>query len=86
MDEIVVREVVETGDIAAVRRLMQAYGEHLAAHPAGAANICLEGVPAGTGRVTGGLYGSVAGAGGWGGGWLCGFAASASFADGGAGV
>jgi GNAT superfamily N-acetyltransferase len=43
MTEIVVREVVETDDIAAVRRLMQAYGEHLAANPAGAANICLEG-------------------------------------------
>jgi ribosomal protein S18 acetylase RimI-like enzyme len=43
MAEIVVREAVEADDIAAVRRLMQAYGEHLAAHPAGAANICLEG-------------------------------------------
>jgi len=43
MVEIVVREVVEADDIAAVRRLMQAYGDHLAAHPAGAANICLEG-------------------------------------------
>jgi ribosomal protein S18 acetylase RimI-like enzyme len=43
MTEIVVQEAVETDDIAAVRRLMQAYGEHLAASPAGAANICLEG-------------------------------------------
>jgi GNAT superfamily N-acetyltransferase len=43
MTEIVVREVVKTDDIAAVRRLMQAYGEHLASNPAGAANICLEG-------------------------------------------
>ena len=43
MSEIVVREAVEADDIAAVRRLMQAYGEHLASNPAGAANICLEG-------------------------------------------
>jgi GNAT superfamily N-acetyltransferase len=43
MAGIVVREVVKTDDIAAVRRLMQAYGEHLASNPAGAANICLEG-------------------------------------------
>jgi GNAT superfamily N-acetyltransferase len=43
MAEIVVREAVEVEDIAAVRRLMQAYGEYLAANPAGAANICLEG-------------------------------------------
>jgi GNAT superfamily N-acetyltransferase len=43
MAEIVVREAVDVDDIAAVRCLMQAYGEHLAANPAGAANICLEG-------------------------------------------
>ncbi|MBB5340359.1 GNAT family N-acetyltransferase [Tunturiibacter gelidoferens] len=43
MAEIVVREAVGVEDIAAVRRLMQAYGEYLAANPAGAANICLEG-------------------------------------------
>jgi GNAT superfamily N-acetyltransferase len=43
MIEIVVREAVEIDDIAAVRRLMQAYGEHLASHPAGAANVCREG-------------------------------------------
>jgi GNAT superfamily N-acetyltransferase len=43
MAEIVVREAVEVADIAAVRRLMEAYGEYLAANPAGAANICLEG-------------------------------------------
>jgi hypothetical protein len=43
MAEIVVREAVEAREIAAVRQLMQAYGDHLAAHPAGAANICLEG-------------------------------------------
>jgi GNAT superfamily N-acetyltransferase len=43
MAEIVVREAVEVEDIAAVRRLMQAYGEYLAANPAGAASICLEG-------------------------------------------
>ncbi len=43
MAEIVVREAVGAGDIAAVRRLLQAYGEYLAANPAGAANICIEG-------------------------------------------
>jgi GNAT superfamily N-acetyltransferase len=43
MAEILVREAVGAEDVAAVRRLMQAYGEHLAANPAGAANICLEG-------------------------------------------
>jgi GNAT superfamily N-acetyltransferase len=43
MAEIVVREVVEADDVAALRQLMQAYGEYLAANPAGAANICLEG-------------------------------------------
>jgi GNAT superfamily N-acetyltransferase len=43
MAEIVMREAVDVDDIAAVRCLMEAYGEHLAANPAGAANICLEG-------------------------------------------
>jgi GNAT superfamily N-acetyltransferase len=42
MAEILVREAVGAEDIAAVRRLMQSYGEYLANHPAGAANICLE--------------------------------------------
>jgi GNAT superfamily N-acetyltransferase len=43
MAEIVVREAVGADDIVAVRRLLQGYGEHLAANPAGAANICIEG-------------------------------------------
>jgi GNAT superfamily N-acetyltransferase len=43
MAEIVVREAVGAGDIAAVRRLLQGYGEYLTANPAGAANICIEG-------------------------------------------
>jgi hypothetical protein len=43
MAEIVVREAVEVADVAALRQLMEAYGEYLAANPAGAANICLEG-------------------------------------------
>jgi N-acetylglutamate synthase-like GNAT family acetyltransferase len=43
MAQIVVREAVGVGDVAAVRRLLQGYGEYLAANPAGAANICIEG-------------------------------------------
>jgi hypothetical protein len=43
MAEIVVREAVEVDDLAAVRRLMQAYGEHLASYPEGAANMSLSG-------------------------------------------
>ncbi len=43
MAEIVVREAVDVDDIAAVRCLMRGYGEYLAANPAGAANICLDG-------------------------------------------
>jgi GNAT superfamily N-acetyltransferase len=43
MAEIVVREAVGVEDIAEVRRLLRAYGDHLAAHPAGAANICIAG-------------------------------------------
>ncbi len=43
MAEIVVREAVGAGDVAAVRRLLQGYGEYLAANPTGAANICIEG-------------------------------------------
>ena len=43
MAEIVVREAIDSSDVAAVRGLMRAYGEYLAANPNGAANICLEG-------------------------------------------
>jgi GNAT superfamily N-acetyltransferase len=43
MAEIVVREAVGDEDVAAVRSLMEAYGAHLAVHPAGAANMCLSG-------------------------------------------
>jgi GNAT superfamily N-acetyltransferase len=43
MAEIVVREAVGFDDIAAVRRLMQAYGDYLAGEPSGAASICLGG-------------------------------------------
>lgn len=43
MAEILVREAVGSDDIAAVRLLLQGYGEHLAANPSGAANICIEG-------------------------------------------
>jgi N-acetylglutamate synthase-like GNAT family acetyltransferase len=43
MAEILVREAVGAGDVAAVRRLLEGYGEYLAANPAGAANICIEG-------------------------------------------
>lgn len=43
MSEISVRKAVGPEDVAAVRVLMEAYGEYLAANPAGAASICLEG-------------------------------------------
>jgi len=43
MAKIVVLEAIGDEDVAAVRSLMEAYGAHLAAHPAGAANICLSG-------------------------------------------
>jgi GNAT superfamily N-acetyltransferase len=43
MAEILVREAIGDEDVAAVRELMEAYGAHLAAHPAGAANMCLSG-------------------------------------------
>jgi N-acetylglutamate synthase-like GNAT family acetyltransferase len=43
MANLVVRQATGTQDIATVRKLMRAYGEHLAAHPAGAANICIQG-------------------------------------------
>ena len=43
MAEIVVREAAGEDDIAAVRRMLHAYGEYLAANPTGAANICIEG-------------------------------------------
>jgi GNAT superfamily N-acetyltransferase len=43
MAAIVVREAVGVEDIATVRTLLQAYGDYLAANPAGAASICVEG-------------------------------------------
>ena len=43
MAEIEVREAVGAGDVGVVRRLLQGYGEYLAANPAGAANICIQG-------------------------------------------
>lgn len=43
MAQIVVREAEGPEDISAVRTLLRAYGDYLAANPAGAANICLEG-------------------------------------------
>jgi N-acetylglutamate synthase-like GNAT family acetyltransferase len=43
MAEIVVRKAVVADDVAAVRTLLQAYGDHLAANPTGAANICIQG-------------------------------------------
>jgi GNAT superfamily N-acetyltransferase len=43
MAEILIKEAVDSSDIAQVRGLMQAYGDYLAANPNGAANICLEG-------------------------------------------
>ncbi|MEO6805465.1 MAG: GNAT family N-acetyltransferase, partial [Edaphobacter sp.] len=43
MAEIVVREAVGAGDVAAVRTLLRGYGDHLADNPRGAANICIEG-------------------------------------------
>ena len=43
MAEIVVREAVAADDVAVVRRLLRAYGDYLAANPAGAANICIQG-------------------------------------------
>jgi len=43
MAEIVVREAVGAQDVASVRRLLRGYGDYLAANPAGAANICIEG-------------------------------------------
>jgi len=42
MAEILVREAVGAEDVALVRRLMRAYGEHLAVNPAGAVDICIE--------------------------------------------
>jgi GNAT superfamily N-acetyltransferase len=43
MAEILVREAVGDEDVALVRGLMEDYGAYLAAHPAGAANMCLSG-------------------------------------------
>jgi GNAT superfamily N-acetyltransferase len=40
---IVIREAHGEEDIAAARRLMREYGDHLANNPSGAANICLTG-------------------------------------------
>ncbi|WP_213806587.1 GNAT family N-acetyltransferase [Granulicella sp. dw_53] len=42
MAEIAVREAVGAEEIAAARRLMQAYAAYLAANPAGAANINIQ--------------------------------------------
>lgn len=43
MPEILVREAIGAADVALVRRLMQAYGNYLAADPAGSASICIQG-------------------------------------------
>jgi GNAT superfamily N-acetyltransferase len=43
MTEIAIRPATGEEDIATVRKLMQAYGQHLENNPGGAANICLEG-------------------------------------------
>jgi GNAT superfamily N-acetyltransferase len=43
MAEILVRKAVGDEDVALMRSLMEAYGADLAAHPAGAANMCLSG-------------------------------------------
>src|ERR1700722_8083250 len=43
MAELVVRGAGEVAGHAAVRRVLGAHGAYLAANPAGAANICLEG-------------------------------------------
>lgn len=43
MPEVRIRAAVSARDIASVRRLLEAYGEHLASHPAGAASICITG-------------------------------------------
>ena len=56
MAAIVVREAIGAGDVALVRALMEAYGAHLAAHPAGAANMCLSGFT----QELGGLHGKYA--------------------------
>jgi GNAT superfamily N-acetyltransferase len=42
MAAIVVREAVGAGEVEVARGLMRAYGEYLAANPAGAANICIQ--------------------------------------------
>lgn len=54
--DAIVREANGAEEIAAARELMRAYGEHLAAHPAGAANICIQGYE----RELAGLPGSYA--------------------------
>ncbi|GGA74744.1 N-acetyltransferase [Edaphobacter acidisoli] len=43
MPEITIRAATTPEDVATVRNLMQAYGDHLTTHPSGAASICLEG-------------------------------------------
>jgi GNAT superfamily N-acetyltransferase len=43
MADILIRAAAGENDIATVRSLMQAYGDHLGDHPGGAANICLDG-------------------------------------------
>jgi len=43
MAEIVIREVTEAEELGVARELMRAYGAYLAANPAGAASICLQG-------------------------------------------
>ena len=42
MAEILIREAVGAAEVEVTRGLMRAYGEYLAANPAGAANICLQ--------------------------------------------
>ena len=43
MPNIAIRETHGDEDLAAVRRLMREYGDHLANNPSGAASICLQG-------------------------------------------
>jgi GNAT superfamily N-acetyltransferase len=42
MAVISIREAVGAGEVEVARGLMRAYGEYLAANPAGAANICIQ--------------------------------------------
>ncbi len=43
MSQFVIREAIDATDIATVRALMAEYGDYLAANPAGAAKICIQG-------------------------------------------